>query len=269
MYEALSAPIPDFGLYLKRIAYHGPLDHTREVLSGLVYAHQTSVPFENYDICELGRPISLETLHLYDKIVLHRRGGYCFELNASFASLLTALGFEVWPVLARLFRAPNGEEPTPPSHRVNLVCLGDQKMFLDVGFGGPMPSGALILEGNTRQEIRGFRYFFEKRPRNQWILYRESSGKAVEPMLGFAETPSEAVDFITPNYYTSTHPDSLFVRGRIANIRFEDGLASIGNGQFHLVRGGNDTTCPIESKEQETALLQEYFGITLPCTPSG
>ena len=267
MYEELTAPLPDHGRYLARIAYHGPLDHSQETLSELVFAHQKAVPFENYDLCELGRPIMLGIPDLYDKVVLRRRGGYCFELNAVFASLLTALGFEVWPVLARIYRAASGEQPSPPSHRVNLVCLDGRKYFLDVGYGGPMPSGALVVEEGAIQEIRGFRYFFERRPHNRWILFRENSAKENEPMIGFTEAPSEAVDFVTPNFYTSTNPSSMFVTGRIANIRFDDGLASIGNGRFHLQRGAEDADIAIESKEQEFALLKQYFGIDLVTGP--
>ena len=263
MYEELIASLPDHDQYLKRIAYGGPVAHTRDVLSALVFAHQKSVPFENYDICELQLPITLGIEHLFDKVVIRRRGGYCFELNAIFASLLTSLGFEVWPVLARIYRGTEGEQPMPPSHRVNLVCMDGQKYLTDVGFGGPMPAGALLLEEDTIQETRGVRYRFAKRPHHRWTLFRINDEEEVIPMIGFTEAPSEAVDFITPNYYTSTQPESMFVRTRLANIRFDDGFASIGNGQFHLVRADSDNTIPIESKEQEFSLLREYFGISL------
>ena len=82
-------------------------------------------------------------------------------------------------------------------------------------------------------------------------------------MIGFTEAPSEPVDFLTPNYQCSTHPDSLFTKNRMANIRFDDGFASINGGQFHLVRGDEDATQPIESKEQEFTLLKTYFGINI------
>ncbi|MCL1805615.1 MAG: arylamine N-acetyltransferase [Clostridiales bacterium] len=263
MYEELYAPLPDSGRYLERIGWQGPADLTKEALSGLVFAHQKAVPFENYDICELGRPIILETLHLYEKIVANRRGGYCFELNAGFAALLSALGFEVWPVLARIYRGPMGEQPMPPMHRVNLICIGEDKYFTDVGFGGPMPAGALLLKEGDLQEVWGVTYRFERRPHHRWTLFRETSEKVMEPMIGFTEVPSEPVDFLTPNYHTSTHPDSLFTRTRMANIRFDDGFASINTEKFHIVRGERDETTEIQSKEQEFALLKEYFGISL------
>ena len=263
MYEELYAALPDPDRYLERIAFRGSVAHSQEALSGLAFAHQKAVPFENFDICELGRPIILEIQHLYEKIVLNKRGGYCFELNAGFASLLTSLGFEVWPILARIYRAAFGEQPMPPMHRVNLTCIGDKKYLTDVGFGGPMPAGALLLEEDILQEVWGIRYRFERRPHNRWILFRETSEKTMDPMIGFTEAPSEPVDFLTPNYQCSTHPDSMFTKNRMANIRFDDGFASINSGQFHLVQGGADVTRPVESKEQERSLLKDYFGIIL------
>ena len=48
------------------------------------------MPFEDLSI-HLGEPISLEEPDLINKIVRRRRGGFCYELNGTFA-LLEALG---------------------------------------------------------------------------------------------------------------------------------------------------------------------------------
>lgn len=63
-----------------------------ETLRALHRAHVLTVPFENLDI-HRRRPISLDLSDLFRKIVLSRRGGYCFELNGFFALLLEQLGF--------------------------------------------------------------------------------------------------------------------------------------------------------------------------------
>ena len=73
--------------YLARISYSGPLAPTLENLRAIHYAHLLAVPFENLDI-HRGMPIALDQEYLYDKIVLRRRGGFCYELNSLFAALL-------------------------------------------------------------------------------------------------------------------------------------------------------------------------------------
>src|SRR5579859_3200412 len=80
--------------YLRRIHYTGSLEPTYQTLAALQEAHLLAVPFENLDI-SLGREIILDEAALFHKIVEQRRGGFCYELNGLFASLLRALGFKV------------------------------------------------------------------------------------------------------------------------------------------------------------------------------
>ncbi len=44
-----------------------------------LYVFHILVPFENLDI-HRNKPILLDIPHLYEKIVRHRRGGFCFEV---------------------------------------------------------------------------------------------------------------------------------------------------------------------------------------------
>jgi N-hydroxyarylamine O-acetyltransferase len=80
--------------YLDRIGYTGPRAPMAETLRALHRQHMLTVPFENLDI-GLGRKIVLDPERFFDKIVGSGRGGFCYELNGAFASLLTALGFRV------------------------------------------------------------------------------------------------------------------------------------------------------------------------------
>ena len=70
-------------------------------ISADMHGATRSIPFENLDVL-LGRPISLEPEALFQKLVVERRGGYCFEQNLLFKAALEALGYEVEPHLARV-----------------------------------------------------------------------------------------------------------------------------------------------------------------------
>ncbi|HKV22355.1 MAG TPA: arylamine N-acetyltransferase, partial [Mycobacterium sp.] len=64
--------------YFRRVSYDGSTEPTRDVLAALVAAHNRSIPFENLDPL-MGIPvIDLSADALVDKLVRHRRGGYCF-----------------------------------------------------------------------------------------------------------------------------------------------------------------------------------------------
>src|SRR5262245_17149912 len=91
----------DVGSYAARIGYAGDMAPTLETLKALHFAHSTSIPFENLDIL-MGRPISLELDWLQAKLIAGRRGGYCFEQNAYFATVLERLGFKVTRLAARV-----------------------------------------------------------------------------------------------------------------------------------------------------------------------
>lgn len=100
----------DRSAYLARIGYEGALTPAIETLRGLHRAHVMTVPFENLDI-HLGRPISLNPADLFRKIVVDRRGGYCFELNGLFTLLLEDVGFAVTRLAARVLYGTEGVRP--------------------------------------------------------------------------------------------------------------------------------------------------------------
>jgi arylamine N-acetyltransferase len=87
--------------YLRRIGVARPAAIDAAALGGLHRAHQLAVPFENLSI-HLSEPIRLDEDGLLDKIVIRRRGGFCYELNGAFGALLEALGAQVARVGARV-----------------------------------------------------------------------------------------------------------------------------------------------------------------------
>ena len=77
----------DIRTYLERIGYDKSVRPDLESLFGLHCTHLLTVPFENLDI-HIRVPIQLSKGALWDKIVVHKRGGFCYELNGMFAWLL-------------------------------------------------------------------------------------------------------------------------------------------------------------------------------------
>ena len=115
-------------------------------LAELHRAHATTISFESFDPFA-GRPVSLDVGDLEAKIVIRRRGGYCFEHNLLFAAALESLGGrEADPDPGP--RAPRARKgtPAPLNHLLLRVRDRDGSLWLaDVGFGGgglldPVPS---------------------------------------------------------------------------------------------------------------------------------
>ena len=91
-----------------------------------------TVPFENLDI-SLGREIVLDPERFVEKIVGQRRGGFCYELNGAFATLLAAAGFRVTLLSARVSNEEGiaGKEFDHLTLRIDL----EDAWLADVGFG--------------------------------------------------------------------------------------------------------------------------------------
>jgi N-hydroxyarylamine O-acetyltransferase len=80
--------------YLWRIGFEGQLIPTLVTLDALQRRHALNVPFENLDV-QLGRTLTTDADTAFDKIVLDRRGGWCYEQNGLFGWALGEIGFEV------------------------------------------------------------------------------------------------------------------------------------------------------------------------------
>lgn len=269
MYEELYTPLPDVTPYWKRLRLDPPTAPDRKTLDAIIFAHQCEIPFENLDTTEFGLPISLAPADIYEKLLLQSRGGCCFELNGLFNNLLTACGYDAVPCLGR--SAMGTDYVQPIMHRGTLVRMDGQTLFCDVGFGGPMPAGALPLVDGGVFTLRGQSFRIERQGGPWWLIsyFRGGADADLEhdepwPILVFSETPSDPVDFVPLSHFSATHPNSVLSWRRTVNRRTPTGSVNIKNDVLTLVDGKEKFTKKVESEDEFHRLLKEHFGIVLP-----
>jgi len=259
MYESMNQPIPDVSVYLKRIGLSAAPAVSIDGLNALIWAHQTHVPFEDLNTSWLRLPVSLEIPALYDKVVLRRRGGYCYELNALFTRLLLDLGFDARSVFCRVVR---GRDFLPPcAHRAVVVALGQELYFCDVGFGGPMPAGALQVADGAGRDVHGEFFCVDRFDDYWWTVSRDTSAGVREAVLQFNTFPQTPQEFIAANMKSALDPESIFVKQLLVNLRTEDGVLSITDDAFTVRRGGKAQTRRIADAADLRRLLRDDFGI--------
>ncbi|MFD0852221.1 arylamine N-acetyltransferase, partial [Actinomadura adrarensis] len=130
MASAWQGDLLDLDAYLHRVGYDGDRSPSLDTLRALQRAHVTSVPFENLEIY-LGREIPLGVEALQEKMVRHRRGGYCFEHTELFAAVLERLGFSFTALTARV---QLGEEKLRSATHALLRVEADGGLWIcDVG----------------------------------------------------------------------------------------------------------------------------------------
>ena len=157
----------DLAAYLRRIGYAGELSPSRATLDALHRAHATSIPFENLDIL-LGVPIRLDLPSLQAKLVAGRRGGYCFEQNALFASALEHLGFAVTRLAARVrYRS---DRVLPRTHMALRVDVDGARLLVDVVEQASVEerTDQGLIKEKLRVELR--RFFRKRSGRRPFVL---------------------------------------------------------------------------------------------------
>lgn len=260
MFEELYAPLPDRMRFLERLGLSDITAPDLETLNRLISSHQMKVPFENLSVYDAETEVLLNTEALYEKIVVHRRGGYCFELNALFMSLLKSLGYDCYPVLVRVVWM--SDTYMPISHRAGIVTIDGIRYFVDVGFGGPSPRSAIRLDDLSPQKSGSNEFVFDKADDGDFVIYRLTPDGR-EQLLKFSDRPCENVDFLGPNEYQSKNKNSGFKRVRMVNIARENGSAAITGDVLRIHKDGTVEETVLDTEEKLRRALHEHFGIVV------
>ena len=202
----------DLDAYFARIGYDGPREATLEVLRAITLRHPDAIPFENLDVL-LGRAISIVPAEVDAKLIGAERGGYCYEQNGLLKRVLTALGFQVEGLMARvLWMAPEGAPPRPRSHQVLGVQLDGETWLADAGFGGCVLTGPLRLFSDEIQDTPHGKFRIVDTQTDgvaERQVQADLSGRWAT-LYQVSKGAWAAVDYEQANFFTYTHPSSHF-----------------------------------------------------------
>ncbi|MCL1787689.1 MAG: arylamine N-acetyltransferase [Defluviitaleaceae bacterium] len=245
--------------YLARIGFEGVPRLDFDTLHTLQRQHLQTIPYENLDILQ-GIPLSLDIDDLFEKIVLRRRGGYCFELNALFAWLLRSLGFEVTDYFARFLL----NEPEIPMrrHHVLGVSFGSEAYLCDVGVGLLIPRMPIPLAAGAVSKQNDECYKLEKEDFFGYVLY-ELKAEGWRQLYSFTTELQLPVDFVATSFYCENFPESIFRNVKMVHIFTEDGRKSMTDDELRVFSSSGVEVIPIATKAEETRILKWHFGIDL------
>jgi N-hydroxyarylamine O-acetyltransferase len=242
----------DVAAYLDRIGYTGAVDPSAETLAGLHRAHMQTVPFENLDL-HLGERNVLDPDHTYDKIVRRRRGGWCFELNGTFARLLEALGFSVTRYSAEVVLSEPG---TPDFAHLTLRVDLDRPWLADVGFGDSFTEPLLLDESGSQARERGRPYRLE--PGDGRVLLTQEG----RPQYRFALDARQMHQFQGMCDALQT-PPGHFTDAPICSMATADGRISLAGMRLITTAGEGRTERDLADGAERVAVLRDLFGIDL------
>jgi len=245
--------------YLERIGYRGQPRPNLESLRGLHKKHLLSIPFENLDI-HLRRPIVLSEDAFYEKIIERGRGGFCYELNGSFAALLTRLGFKVSMLSARVARKNGGFSPEV-DHMVLLVRFKD-RWLADVGFG-ELFTEPKRLDYSGSQFDNGRVYRITRRAGGRLLSRWDSEKNLWQPQYLFSLRPRRLGDFVRRCRYQQTSPNSHFKKGRLCTLLTRKGRVTLTDTKLIVTRGRRRIERPVKTRGEFDRLLRKWFRMKL------
>jgi N-hydroxyarylamine O-acetyltransferase len=252
----------DIQIYLDRIDYHGARKPDFATLLGLHRAHMLAVPFENLDIVPLRRPIHLDWQALWDKIIVHQRGGFCYELNGQFAWLLKQIGFDVTYLNARVYEE-SGERGRDFDHLALQVKIPGHvgRWLADVGFGDSFVEPLTFKEGAAQtQGLRAYRLEAVEGGLDMW--QREYNGKWQRQYFFDLMPRKFPDDYEATCHYHQTSPQSSFTRAAVISIATLEGRITLDQDKLIVTEKGRRKERPV-SREERPYLLQKYFGVVL------
>ena len=249
----------DVDLYLKRIGFEGRAEVSRDCLFALQKAHMLRVPFENLDVY-MGRPLSLDPSDLFYKIVTQRRGGYCFELNSLYGAVLREIGFDITPLLARVWLRDPAQVP-PRNHMLHVVKIDGITYTTDVGFGGRTTRIPLEVskseqiddgDGYVRLSTCPYEYMLQRRTDEGW-----------DNQYSFTLEPAIESDILVANHFTETHPSSHFRHNRFIGRFTDTGRNGLVDLSFTQRDGDVVTEKKLAGADEWLAFIEVEFGLIL------
>jgi len=257
--EGKRAAMIDLDAYFSRIDHAGDCHSNHEVLEALHLAHATHIPFENLDIL-LGRRVSLDLESVQNKLILRRRGGYCFEQNRLFSAVLEQLGFNVTQLLARVHW--DTAQILPRTHMVLKVDMEEESSWLaDVGFGcqGLMKPLLFVSGQVTNQYLWTYRLVEDE---GLWHL-QSLQGDLWRDLYAFTQERQFPVDFEMANHYVSTHPSSRFVQTLTVQRPTPTARYMMHNNELTAICGSS-RDIQIIPDEDVVGVLRDLFGLDFP-----
>jgi N-hydroxyarylamine O-acetyltransferase len=255
----------DLQTYLGRLGYSAAPPPTLETLGELQLRHTAEFPFETLSSM-LRAPVAVDPAAIQDKLLRQGRGGYCFELNQLFLLLLQALGFEARGLTGRVVMGGPEDAMPARTHMIVLVTLDATRYIVDVGFGGMVPTGPLLLDSEAQQATPHEPYRLTLVDGSYTL--RALVGEEWRAMYVFDLQRTAEIDYTVASWYVSTHPDSPFL-GQMIVARTGPRLRkTLNNGSFAIHRLG-EASERVELRDVDAVLevLREEFAIQVPEHP--
>lgn len=205
----------------------------------------------------LGDDLPLDIESLYQRIVVKRRGGYCFEQNGFLQAVLEELGFSVSLYLGRVIY--NQDIHPGLTHRITLVEIDGKRYIADVGFGPLGPQLPVSLSGEESHE--NFRVFrIRERAPGEFHMQTLKDG-GFYSLYKFELARYGQADCEVGHFYSHKHPGATFVNHLVVSKIMHHEVRSLRNHEFWVITESGEQRHTIDDGTQLQVILNIQFGV--------
>ncbi|MDX8444900.1 arylamine N-acetyltransferase [Mesorhizobium sp. VK3C] len=240
--------------YLDRIGYQGPVGPTLECLRQIHLRQVLSIPYENIDV-QLGVPVDGDIERIFEKVVVRRRGGWCYELNALLGWALSEIGFDVMRASAGVLRDQRGDTALG-NHLILLVRL-NQTYLVDEGLGDGIREPIPLMAGTYRQGPLTFR--LAKTGDGYWRFHSHSFG--YPPTFDFRDEYADEPLLAARCAALQKAPESTFVQNLICQIMALEAVTCLTGRVLRVKSTDGVSKRLVDSPDELAEALDRVFGI--------
>lgn len=244
--------------YLRRIG----IDETSfsadlESLKLLQKQHLLHVPFENLDI-HWRRLIVPDVEKFYGKIVEENRGGFCYELNGLFYTLLREIGFQSRMISARVAGGENGFG-AEYDHLAILTKIDGEEFLVDVGFGS-FTAEPLKFTSDLEQQDKNGVFLIRKFDAHYFEVLKKDAGAWKSEYI-FTPFGRDLSEFAGMCRFHQTSNESHFTRGKICSLMTVEGRKTLTDRKFIETGNGEKKEFSVDSEAEFNEILEREFHI--------
>ncbi len=230
-----------------------------ENLKLLQRQHLLTVPFENLDI-HWKRPIVLNDKCFYDKIIVEKRGGFCYELNGLFYELLAEIGFQSKIISAKVSKG-NGDFGAEYDHLAIITQIENDEYLVDVGFGDFIAEPLKFVLDVEQTDDNGV-FLIRKFDENYFEVVKKD-GDLWKSECIFTPLKRDLEEFTEMCRFHQTSPESHFTRGKVCSLMTTGGRKTLTDGKFVETINKQKKEIAVNSDEQFNQILADEFFIKL------
>lgn len=247
--------------YLDRIKYYSEVELSKEVIFRLQKQHLLNIPFENLDI-HFGTKIKLDLDKIFQKIIIEKRGGFCYELNSLFNELLKEIGFNTFLISGRVYNE-NGTYGQEFDHMAIIAMLESKIYLVDVGFGKFTLEPLEIVTDIA--QIDNYGTFIIDRFDDNNYRVNKLKGELRKPEYIFNLNRRQLTEFEEMCDFHQSSQNSHFTKNKVISLADINGRITLTDNIFKITKEDKTDTIKFEKSEFEN-YLTKYFSVQIEKT---